>query len=64
MAKPKTTPDNLSKPSPDTQGLGVNVPEDVDEQAAEVNRDVRQLAKKSHQQQTRNSPQKRKEKDL
>jgi hypothetical protein len=64
MMKPKTTPDNLSKPSPDNAGLAVNPPVTVDEHAAEVNRDVRELAKKSHQEKTRNSPQKRKEKDL
>lgn len=63
MVKPKTTPDNLSKPSPDNAGLAVDPPTTVDEHAAEVNRDVRELAKKSNQAE-RNSPQKRKEKDL
>ncbi len=63
-APSKTTPDNLAKPSPDNAGLAMDQPSTVEEQAAEVNRDVRALAKKSHQQKTRNSPQQRKEKDL
>lgn len=63
MVKPKTTPDNLSKPSPDNAGLAIDPPTTVDEHAAEVNRDVRELAKKSNQAE-RNSLQKRKEKDL
>lgn len=63
MVKFKTTEDNLSKPSPDNAGLAVDPPTTVDEHAAEVNRDVRELAKKSNQAE-RNSPQKRKEKDL
>jgi hypothetical protein len=64
MAKPHDPKDNLPQPSPDTRGLDVVEAETVDEHAAEVNRDVRQLAKKSHRQQTKNSPEKRREKDL
>jgi hypothetical protein len=62
--KPNNPKDNLPQPSPDTRGLDVVPTESVDEQAAEVNRDVRQLAKKSHRQQTKDTPEKRREKDL
>ena len=61
---PSKSKDNLPQPSPDTRGLDVIQPDNVDEQAAETNRDVRQLAKKSHRQQTRNSPENRRNKDL
>lgn len=64
MAKPHDPKENLPQPSPDTRGLDIAQSENVDDQAAVANRDVRQLAKKSHQQQTRNTPQKRREKDL
>lgn len=47
MSKLPTTPKNLKQPSPDNNGLEKAKPNDVDLQAAEVNRDVAVLAKKS-----------------
>lgn len=47
MSKLPTTPHNLKQPSPDNQGLEKAKPTDVNQQAAEVNRDISVLEKKS-----------------
>ncbi|MBA3697222.1 MAG: hypothetical protein H0W85_10840 [Methylotenera sp.] len=47
MSKLPTTQNNLKQPSPDNQGLEKAKPNDVDLQAAEVNRDISVLEKKS-----------------
>ncbi len=49
MSKFPTSPSNLKQPSPDNQGLDKAKPADVNQQAAEVNRDIPVLEKKPAQ---------------
>lgn len=45
MANIKHSKDSVNQPSPDNQGIELNKPKNLDEAAAEANRDIAELMK-------------------